>query len=156
MALEGAARESDMSDVPISPAAMRLARPVVDIAETLRFYVEVLGLAHLGGFDDHEGYSGAFVGVEGAGWHLEFTSKVGGSTVGAPTDEDLLVLYLPAVQLHAAVARLTDAGVQTLPHENPYWARAGALVFRDFDGYLLVLCPVESRGPASTTNVGLK
>jgi hypothetical protein len=39
--------------------------------------------------------------------------------------------------------RLTDAGVHTLRHENPYWAQVNALVFRDPDGYLLVLCPAE-------------
>jgi hypothetical protein len=64
--------------------------------------------------------------------------------VGAPTDEDLLVLYLPSAQLQAAAVRFTDSGVQTLHHENPYWAQVSALVFRDPDGYLLVLCPVES------------
>jgi catechol 2,3-dioxygenase-like lactoylglutathione lyase family enzyme len=134
-------KECDMSDVRISPVAMRVARPVGDITESLRFYVEILGLGHLGGFDDHEGYSGAFVGVEGADWHLEFTSQVGESAAGAPSDEDLLVLYLQAEQLQAAAARLIEAGVQTLRHENPYWVQAGALVFRDPDGYLLVLCP---------------
>jgi catechol 2,3-dioxygenase-like lactoylglutathione lyase family enzyme len=133
-----------MPDERISPAAMRMARPVADIAESLRFYVETLGLRHLGGFDDHEGYSGAFVGVEGADWHLEFTSQAEGSALGTPSDEDLLVLYLSAEQVHAAGARLTEAGVQTLRHENPYWAKVGALVFRDPDGYLLVLCPVQS------------
>jgi catechol 2,3-dioxygenase-like lactoylglutathione lyase family enzyme len=133
-----------MSDVRISPAAMRVARPVVDMAESLRFYVEILGLGHLGGFEDHEGYSGAFVGVEGAQWHLEFTSQAGGSAAGAPSDEDLLVLYLPVEQLLAAAARLTEAGVETVRHENPYWAQAGASVFRDPDGYLLVLCPAGS------------
>jgi catechol 2,3-dioxygenase-like lactoylglutathione lyase family enzyme len=132
-----------MPDVRISPAAMRMARPVANIAESLRFYVETLGLRHLGGFDDHEGYSGAFVGVEGADWHLEFTSQAEGPALGTPTDEDLLVLYLSAEQVHVAGARLTDAGVPTLRHENPYWAKVGALVFRDPDGYLLVLCPVQ-------------
>jgi catechol 2,3-dioxygenase-like lactoylglutathione lyase family enzyme len=136
--------ECDMSDVQIFPAAMRVARPVADLTESLRFYVEILGLSHLGGFDEHEGYSGVFVGVEGADWHLEFTSQAEGSAVGAPTEEDLLVLYLLAEQLQPAAGRLTDAGVQTLRHENPYWAMVGALVFRDPDGYLLVLCPVDS------------
>jgi catechol 2,3-dioxygenase-like lactoylglutathione lyase family enzyme len=123
---------------------MRMARPVEDIAKSLRFYVEILGLQHLGGFDDHTGYSGAFVGVEGADWHLEFTSQDEGSAVGAPTDEDLLVLYLPVEQLHAAAARLADAGAPTLRHENPYWAEVSAVVFRDPDRYLLVLCPVDN------------
>jgi len=123
---------------------MRIARPVEDIGNSLHFYVELLGLQHLGGFDDHAGYSGAFVGIEGADWHIEFTSQDGGSAVGAPTDEDLLVLYLSVEQLHAAAARLVDAGVPTLRHENPYWAQVNAVVFRDSDRYLLVLCPVDN------------
>jgi catechol 2,3-dioxygenase-like lactoylglutathione lyase family enzyme len=144
MAQSGKTRsECHMPAVRISPAAMRMARPVADIAESLRFYVETLGLRHLGGFDDHEGYSGAFVGVEGADWHLEFTSQAEGSALGTSTDEDLLVLYLSTEQVHVAGARLTDAGAPTLRHENPYWAKVGALVFRDPDGYLLVLCPVQ-------------
>jgi catechol 2,3-dioxygenase-like lactoylglutathione lyase family enzyme len=123
---------------------MRIARPVEDVAKSLHFYVELLGLQHLGGFDDHAGYSGGFVGIEGADWHLEFTSQDGGSAVGAPTDEDLLVLYLSVEQLRAAAARLADAGVPTLRHENPYWARVNAAVFRDPDRYLLVLCPLDN------------
>jgi catechol 2,3-dioxygenase-like lactoylglutathione lyase family enzyme len=63
--------------------------------------------------------------------------------VGAPTDEDLLVLYLSVEQLDAAAARLADAGVRTHRHENPYWARVSAVVFRDPDTYLLVLCPAD-------------
>jgi catechol 2,3-dioxygenase-like lactoylglutathione lyase family enzyme len=120
---------------------MRIARPVPALGASLRFYVEILGLEHLGGFNDHDGYDGAFVGVSGADWHLEFTSHSGGSPRPNPTDEDLLVLYLSHEDLAAAAARLADAGSLPLRHENPYWASVGAVVVRDPDQYLLVLCP---------------
>jgi catechol 2,3-dioxygenase-like lactoylglutathione lyase family enzyme len=123
---------------------MRIARPVQAIGVSLWFYVELLGLEHLGGFGDHEGYDGAFVGVNGADWHLEFTSNSSGSPQPTPTDEDLLVLYLSKREVAAAAARLADAGSYALQHENPYWASVGAVVVRDPDEYLLVLCPEES------------
>lgn len=123
---------------------MRIARPVQSIPASLRFYVEILGLDHLGGFDDHDGYDGAFVGVNGADWHLEFTSHASGSPRPTPTDEDLLVLYLSKSELDAVTARLANAGSHPLHHENPYWAHVGAIVVPDPDRYLLVLCPEES------------
>jgi catechol 2,3-dioxygenase-like lactoylglutathione lyase family enzyme len=120
---------------------MRIARPVGDIAASVYFYVDLVGLQHLGGFDEHDGYNGAFVGLPGADWHLEFTSSSSGSPTPTPTDEDLLVLYLPAEQVGATAMRLTAAGSAAVGHENPYWATVGAIVFRDPDRYLLVLCP---------------
>jgi hypothetical protein len=77
-------------------------------------------------------------------WHLEFTSNSSGSPQPTPTDEDLLVLYLSKREVAAAAARMADAGSCALQHENLYWASVGAVVVRDPDGYLLVLCPEES------------
>jgi catechol 2,3-dioxygenase-like lactoylglutathione lyase family enzyme len=114
------------------------------IGASLRFYVEILGLEHLGGFADHDGYDGAFVGMNGADWHLEFTSSASGSPQPTPTDEDLLVLYLSKEELAATAGRLADAGSHALHHDNPYWASVGAVVVRDPDHYLLVLCPEEA------------
>jgi catechol 2,3-dioxygenase-like lactoylglutathione lyase family enzyme len=120
---------------------MRVARPVRDIPACLHFYVEVLGFDHLGGFTGHDGYDGAFVGPVGADWHLEFTTHDSALPEPSPTVEDLLVLYLSPEQFREAVARLADAATPAIEHENPYWAGAGASVYRDPDGYLVVLCP---------------
>ena len=126
---------------PLSLASLRVARPVRDLSVTLDFYVGVLGLTHLGGFEGHDGYDGAFVGIPGAQWHLEFTRHASGLPLPAPTEEDLLVFYLPPAQLTTRAARLQESGCTAEAHPNPYWAGAGAAVFRDPDGYLLVLCP---------------
>jgi catechol 2,3-dioxygenase-like lactoylglutathione lyase family enzyme len=120
---------------------MRVARPVQAIEVSLEFYVETLGLEHLGGFHDHDGYDGAFVGVTGADWHVELTTHSTDSPRPSPNDEDLLVLYLSPGDVAAAAARLAAAGSPPLRHANPYWASVGAVVVRDPDGYVLVLCP---------------
>src|SRR5260370_35571811 len=98
---------------------MRIARPVRAIAASLHFYVEVLGLEHLGGFQDHDGYDGAFVGVTGADWHIEFTTHAEGAPRPTPTREDLVVLYLRPGEVAGATARLTNAGSPPLHHANP-------------------------------------
>jgi catechol 2,3-dioxygenase-like lactoylglutathione lyase family enzyme len=126
-------------DVPV--AGLRVARPVGDLAVALRFYVDVVGLTHLGGFAGHDGYDGAFVGVRGADWHLELTHHASGLPSPAHTEEDLLVLYLANDQLLERAARFEELGFHSVVHPNPYWSDAGAVVFRDPDGYLLVLCP---------------
>ena len=120
---------------------MRVARPVREIPASLRFYVDILGLDHLGGFEGHSGYDGAFVGQAGADWHIEFTSHERGLPTPSPTEEDLLVFFLSEDQLRTTAASLRDAGFGPIQHENPYWAGAGAVVCRDPDGYLVVLCP---------------
>jgi catechol 2,3-dioxygenase-like lactoylglutathione lyase family enzyme len=120
---------------------MRVARPVSEISASLRFYVDLLGLEHLGGFAGHSGYDGAFVGSEGSDWHLEFTSHVSGRPIPNPTEEDLLVLYVSEDQLQATTAALAEGGITPAEHENPFWASAGAVVFPDPDGYLVILCP---------------
>jgi catechol 2,3-dioxygenase-like lactoylglutathione lyase family enzyme len=125
----------------LSPFSMRVARPVSQIPASLRFYVDILGLERLGGFAGHDGYDGAFVGRPGSEWHIEFTSHESGVPAPSPTEEDLLVFYVSEDQLQAAATSLGEAGFGLIRHENPYWANAGAVVCRDPDGYLVVLCP---------------
>jgi catechol 2,3-dioxygenase-like lactoylglutathione lyase family enzyme len=126
----------------ISPTAMRIARPTEDLAASAAFYVEVLGLQRLGSFEDHSGYSGVFIGLEGADWHIELTQQKEVALQISPTDEDLLVLYLVESEIQRASLRLGNAGSPPVDHENPYWSAAGARLHRDPDGYLLVLHPV--------------
>jgi catechol 2,3-dioxygenase-like lactoylglutathione lyase family enzyme len=114
---------------------------VSQISASLRFYVDILGLDQLGGFTGHDGYNGAFVGRAGSDWHIEFTSHESGVPKPSPTEEDLLVFYVSEGELHRAATSLGEAGFELVHHENPYWANAGAVAFRDPDGYLVVLSP---------------
>jgi catechol 2,3-dioxygenase-like lactoylglutathione lyase family enzyme len=130
-------------DLDIDVRAMRIARPSRDLAAALTFYVGHVGLQHLGGFDDHDGYDGVFIGLPGAGWHIELTRHVSGEPEPCPTEEDLLVLYLAVDEVTRLAARLRRHGHEPVAHPNPYWARAGAVSFRDPDGYVLILSPDE-------------
>lgn len=118
---------------------LRVARPTDDLDGVARFYREGLGFAELYRFADHDGFDGVMLGLPGASYHLEFTRARGHRAGRAPTQDNLLVFYLPdAAQWHAAVARFKHAGYEPVRSFNPYWDRLG-LTFEDPDGYRVVL-----------------
>ncbi len=120
-------------------AHIRVARPSDDLAAVVRFYRDGLGLIVLSEFAGHDGFDGVMLGRTGAGFHLEFTRKVGHRAGRAPTQDNLLVFYLPDdVAWRAAIARLEQAGYQPVAAFNPYWDRLGR-TFEDPDGYRVVL-----------------
>lgn len=128
-------------------AQVRVARPTDRLAEVVAFYRDGLGLEDLGGFADHDGYDGVFLGVPGTACHLELTHHVDGSPGVVPDPENLLVLYLgDASSVSRAAGRLAEHGHLPVDTENPYWARAGALTFADPDGWLVVLVPSTGLG----------
>jgi catechol 2,3-dioxygenase-like lactoylglutathione lyase family enzyme len=116
--------------------ATRLARPARDLARSVRFYRDLLGLAVVGGFEGHAGYDGVFFELPGGG-ELELTA---GPERPAPgTEEDLLVLYVDTYrEVESAGRRLTAAGVARVSSPNPYWNRTGQ-TYLDPDGYRLVV-----------------
>ena len=113
--------------------AVRIARPCRDLAATRRFYVDGLGLEVL--WEGSGPHDIVMLGWPRASWHLEL---VGGSaSVPAPTEQDLLVLYLAGPVDEALVRRLTDHG-GTRVSQGEYWDRWG-VTLADPDGYRLVL-----------------
>ncbi len=117
---------------------LRVARPTDHLDEVIRFYTDGVGLTRLGSFEDHEGFDGVMLGRPGAPYHLEFTRKRGHLAGRAPTQDQLLVFYLPDERdWRAAIARMAEAGYEPVPSFNPYWDRAGR-TFEDPDGYRVV------------------
>jgi GNAT superfamily N-acetyltransferase/catechol 2,3-dioxygenase-like lactoylglutathione lyase family enzyme len=119
------------------PVQLRVARHTERLEELVRFYRDGLGLTEIGGFSDHDGYSGVFLEVPGTGAHLELTA---GGEHGAPAahPESLLVFYLgDAGAVRAASDRL---GVEPVAAANPYWNEHGT-TFEDPDGFRVVLVP---------------
>jgi catechol 2,3-dioxygenase-like lactoylglutathione lyase family enzyme len=118
---------------------LRVARPTDDIDALLGFYQGGLGLELIHRFEAHDGFDGVMLGSPGAPWHLEFTRAHGHAAGRAPTQDNLLVLYLPDhAEWEAAVQRMRAAGHAPVPAFNPYWDREG-LTFEDPDGYRVVL-----------------
>lgn len=127
------------SPKPTVPQALRIARPSDDLAALLGFYRDGLGFEVIAQFSDHDGFDGLMLGHPGAPWHLEFTRHPDHPAGRAPTQDNLLVLYLPDPALWAAaVHRMAAAGQLPVPALNPYWDRLGK-TFEDPDGYRVVL-----------------
>lgn len=130
--------------MPIQSAILRVARPSDNIDALVPFYVDGLGFELLFRFNQHEGFDGIMLGHKDAGYHLEFTAKTGHAAGRAPTQDNLLVFYLPDKQEYAeAVARMERAGFGAVTSFNPYWDRCGR-TFEDADGYRVVLASTES------------
>ncbi len=118
---------------------IRIARPTADVAAAAERYRAGLGLEILGRFQDHEGFDGAMVGLPGGAWHLELTRDAAHPVRPTPTDEDLLVLYLPDPGAYAArCAALEGAGFRPVASRNPYWDAHGR-TFEDPEGYRVVV-----------------
>ena len=118
---------------------LRIARPTDDIDALLPFYRDGLDLEILFRFDDHAGYDGVMLGRAGAPYHFEFTRSRAHVAGRAPTQENLLIFYLPETRAwDEAIERMKRAGFQPVPALNPYWDAAGK-TFEDPDGYRMVL-----------------
>jgi len=124
-----------MNDAP----KLRVARPSDNLDTLIRFYRDGLGLQILSSFENHDGFDGVMLGSPGAPYHFEFTHARGHSAGRAPTQDNLLIFYLPdRKEWESAVKSMQDAGFESVPGFNPYWDRNG-VTFEDPDGYRIVL-----------------
>ena len=118
---------------------LRIARPSDDLDALLPFYRDGLGLDVLYRFEDHDGFDGLMLGAKGSPYHFEFTRAQGHRAGRAPTQDNLVVFYIPeAARWRRAVERMRAAGFPPVPSCNPYWDREGR-TFEDPDGYRVVL-----------------
>jgi catechol 2,3-dioxygenase-like lactoylglutathione lyase family enzyme len=128
-----------MNKINLAKALLRVARPTDDLDAVVNFYRDGLGMELLGSFENHDGFDGVMLGSKGAAYHLEFAHKAGQRAGKAPSEDNLLVFYLPdAGEWHTAVNRLERAGYHPVKSFNPYWDKRGK-TFEDPDGYRVVL-----------------
>jgi hypothetical protein len=77
-------------------------------------------------------------------YHLEFTSHSTEKARHAPTQENLLVYYVPdGEEFESAIQRIPTSGFIKEQSFNPYWDN-GAQTFEDLDGYRVVISNSES------------
>src|SRR6266496_4338038 len=123
----------------IGRAHLRIARPTDHLPEIINFYRDGLGFEVVGSFEDHDGFDGVMLGHREAPYHLEFTRHRGHRAGKAPTQESLLVFYLPdSEEWQAAVERMRRHGYEPVRSYNSYWDVRGK-TFEDADGYHVVL-----------------
>jgi len=125
---------------PMPSSHLRIARPCHDLRRAERFWTAGLGLEVLyrSGPTAEGGHDLLMLGWPGAAWHLELVSDPEGETPPAPTEEDLLVLYLGGAVDSEVVDRLVACGGERVVARNPYWDEWGVTI-ADPDGYRLVL-----------------
>lgn len=118
---------------------LRVARPTDDVTALIPFYRDGLGLDVLYKFYGHNGFDGVMIGKRDAPYHFEFT-RAEGHTVGrSPSQDNLLVFYLPDPNdWQSAITRMTTAGFQPVVSFNSYWDENGS-TFEDPDGYRVVI-----------------
>jgi catechol 2,3-dioxygenase-like lactoylglutathione lyase family enzyme len=118
---------------------LRIARPTENLNEVVRFYTEGLGLQIVDRFENHEGFDGVMVGISGEHYHFEFTQQRGHFVGRAPTQDNLIVFYLPDQrEWQFAVDQMKAIGYEPVKSYNPYWDKSG-VTFEDPDGYRIVL-----------------
>lgn len=123
----------------IDKAHLRIARPTERMPEIIKFYRDGLGFEVIGSFQDHEGFDGVMLGRLGLAYHLEFTQNKAHQVGRAPSQDNLLVFYLPDPnEWQQLVQRMMAQGYEPVKSYNPYWDVRGK-TFEDADGYRVVL-----------------
>lgn len=134
---ENAGQASPLAS-PVGSAKVRFARPTSSLDRCQHFYCDGVGLDVLGKFVDHDGFDGLIVGLDGAGWHLEFLHIHGQPAPIAPSKENQIVFYLPdPVSYSGAVDRMRSLGYSAVEPANPYWKNCSE-TFADHEGYRVV------------------
>ncbi|WP_417534977.1 VOC family protein [Marinobacterium stanieri] len=120
-------------------AKLRVARPTDNLTKITEMYLNGLGFKLLGSFKDHNGFDGSIIGHEAHNYHLEFTHHMGMAVGQAPTQDNLLVFYLPDHDVWSQCCqKMEKAGFIIVPSYNNYWDVVGK-TFEDIDGYRVVL-----------------
>jgi hypothetical protein len=92
------------------------------LAAIAEMYATGLDCTVLAQFEDHNGFDGIILGHPQQPYHLEFTTHRGHHVGKAPTQDHLLVFYLPdRDEWEASCSRMLAAGFQRVPAYNSYW-----------------------------------
>ncbi len=120
----------------------RFARHTNDLEKIKAFYVNILGLEIIGGFENHDGYDGVFLGKANENWHLEFTQSAETAT-HIFDDDDLLVFYPNTkLEFELIMENVKKYAVPFIEAKNPYWKNLAineGKIFLDPDGYRIVV-----------------
>lgn len=122
----------------------RFARHTNDLERIKSFYITVLGFELLGGFENHNGYDGIFLGKSNENWHLEFTKSndVVPFNFG---DEDILVFYPNStLEYEIMLDKIKLHSIEFIVAKNPYWNDNGKM-FLDPDGYRIVISHLKMK-----------
>ncbi|MGP4970651.1 VOC family protein [Psychrobacter aquimaris] len=116
----------------------RYARHTNNLDTLIDFYQNIIGLEKLGGFKDHNGYDGVFLGFPNQDWHMEFTYSAN-KAHHHPDRDGLIVFYLDSEEeIQDIIGRAKQADILPVTSQNPYWNENG-IELTDPDGFGVIL-----------------
>lgn len=120
----------------------RFARHTNNLEQIKSFYIDVLGFQLLGGFENHNGYDGIFIGKSNENWHLEFT-KSEDIVLFDFNEDDILVFYPNSkMEFDLVVNKVQSHKIEFIKAKNPYWNENGKMIL-DPDGYRVVISDLK-------------
>jgi len=121
----------------------RFARHTNDLEQIKSFYIDILGFELLGGFENHNGYDGIFIGKSNENWHLEFT-KSEDIVLFDFNEDDILVFYPNSkMEFDLVVNKVQSHKIEFIKAKNPYWNENGKMIL-DPDGYRVVISDLKT------------
>ena len=92
----------------------------------------------LGGFENHNGYNGVFIGNSNENWHLEFTKSE--EIIHFNFNEDDILVFYPnsKMEFDSIIDKIQFFEIEFIKAKNPYWNENGKMIL-DPDGYRIVI-----------------
>ncbi len=120
----------------------RFARHTNDLEQLSNFYINILGMEILGGFQKHNGYDGVFIGKSNENWHLEFTKS--NEIIQFNFEEEDVLVFYPNTRLEyeQILEKINNFSIKIIEAKNPYWNENGKM-FLDPDGYRIVISDLK-------------
>jgi len=116
----------------------RCARHTDNLKLIEEFYTRIIGLEVLFSFENHNNYSGIFLGKQGHDWHLEFTTSDNKAEHKFDI-EDILVFYPAEKDEHDKIIEQIELNdIEKIKPGNPYWNDNGIMI-QDPDGYGVIV-----------------
>lgn len=120
----------------------RFARHTNNLEQIKSFYIDILGFESLGGFDNHNGYDGIFIGKSSENWHLEFTKSE--EIVHFDFNEDDVLVFYPnsKIEFDFIMNKIQSTKIEFIKAKNSYWNENGKMVI-DPDGYRIIISDLK-------------
>lgn len=120
----------------------RFARHTNNLEQIKSFYIDILGFELLGGFENHNGYDGIFIGRANENWHLEFTKSE--EIVHFDFNEDDVLVFYPnsKIEFDLIMNKIQSKNINFIKAKNPYWNENGKMIL-DPDGYKIVISDLK-------------
>jgi len=120
----------------------RNARHTDDLKDIIEFYTKIIGLNVLFSFENHNDYSGVFLGKPNHDWHLEFTASKNKAKHKFDV-EDMLVFYpTERNEYDEIIERIETNRIELIKADNPYWDENG-IMLKDPDGFRVVISHIR-------------